>query len=182
MIYYKHFDFQIQNIIDETILYKINPNKSHFNISILDINNNFIQLIESKGLMICWIEVFKLDPLHSSWPIHIDGNYLRDYPKLNFVFGNKNSPMIWYKSIVEKPKIVQPTVIDSSYIRFEPDEVLEVDRTLIRSTGTLVQVGVPHTVYLIGYSPRWILSIHFIKNFKFLTFDQLAEVFKEYEC
>ena len=182
MTYYKHFDFKIGEIIDESILFKFNPNMSHWTLPIFDINPSFIKIIESKGLRLYWIEVFKLDPVHRSWPVHIDGNSFRDYPKLNFVFGNKKSPMIWYKSTVDKQREVKATAINSPYIKFEDNEVVEVDRTFISTTGTLVQVGVPHSAFLEGYSPRWILSLHFNSNFKFLTFDELAELFKEYEC
>lgn len=181
MVYYKHFDFKIQNIIDESILYKINPDRTHFNISILDINKNFIQLIESKGLMIIFIEVFKLDPLHRQWPIHVDGAHIGDRVKLNFVFGNKDSPMVWYKIKKQTVKETKFTAVGSKYLYWNIEELEEVDRTFIQN-GTLVQVGQPHTAYLNGYSPRWVLGIHFIKNFKFLTFNELAEIFKEYEC
>lgn len=181
MTYYKHFDFKLGPIIDESILYSYDPNKSHFKISILDLNKDFIRLIESMGLMIIFIEVFKLDSVHRQWPIHVDGNSIRDYPKLNFVFGNKNSPMVWYKIKDNTNKEVKPTAIGSTYIHWSIEEVEEVDRTFIQN-GTLVQVGQPHTAYLNGYSPRWTLGIHFIKNFKVLTFNELAEIFQEYEC
>ncbi len=181
MTYYKHFDFKMGAIIDETLLYKFNPDLSHFKISILDLNHNFIKMIESKGLMISFIEVFKLDPLHRQWPIHVDGTTIRDYPKLNFVYGNKESPMVWYKVKNTELKTIKPTAIGSTYINWSLDEVEEVDRTYI-GNGTLVQVGHPHTAYLNGYAPRWLLGIHFMQNFKFLTFNELAELFKEYEC
>jgi hypothetical protein len=181
MIYYKHHDFKIGPIIDERILYNVDPNKIHFKISILDLNPDFIRIIEKKDLMISLIEVFKLDSVHKHWPIHIDGTSIKDNAKLNFVFGNFESPMVWYKVKNQNTKQIKLTPIGSKYLNWELDEVEEVDRTFIQN-GTIVQVGHPHTSYLKGYAPRWILGLHFIKNFKPFTFDELAEIFKEYEC
>jgi hypothetical protein len=107
---------------------------------------------------------------------------IRDYPKLNFVFGNKESPMVWYK---EKNEISKQQVklnpIGRKFIEWELDEMEEVDRTFVQN-GTLVQAGQQHAIYLKGYSTRWAVSITFTRDLKILKFDELAEIFKEYEC
>ena len=181
MIYYKHHDFKLGPIIDEKILYNIDPNKTHFKISILDLNRDFIRFFEEKDLMISLIEVFKLDPVHKFWPIHADGPMIQEYAKMNFVIGNKESPMVWYKAKNEISKQIKLTATGSRYTEWELDEVEEVDRTFIQN-GTLVQAGQPHTVYLKGYSTRWSVSISLTRYLKTCTFDTLAEIFKEYEC
>jgi hypothetical protein len=138
-------------------------------------------LFEEKDLMISLIEVFKLDPVHKQWPVHADGPVIQDYPKLNFVIGNKESPMVWYKIKNKLNKQVKLTATGSTYTDWELDEVEEVDRTFVQN-GTLVQAGQPHTIYLKGYSTRWAVSISFTRHLKILTFDELAKIFKEYEC
>ena len=181
MRYYKHHDFKLGPIIDEKILHNVDPNEIHFKISILDLNHDFIRLFEEKDLMISLIGAFKLDSIHKYWPVHIDGPVIRDYPKLNFVFGNKESPMVWYKVKNQNTKQVKLTPIGRKFAEWEFDEVEEVDRTFIQN-GTLVQAGQPHAIYLKGYSTRWAVSISLTRYLKILTFDELSEIFKEYEC
>ena len=178
-MYYKHLNLRIDSVlINESVLHSV-PHGSHYKLSILDLNPKFIRLIERKGLIISLIEVFKLDPLRKQWPVHVDGWEISDFPKMNFIHGNKESPMVWYKVKEGVHKEPSPTVIGTPYLNFLEDEIEEVDRGLIKYPS-IIQAGVPHTVLHTGFIPRWAVSITFMKDFKFLRFDDTVEIFKEF--
>ena len=178
--YYKHLDLGIDSILkDESILYTNPPEQYQYRLSILDLNPDFVRLIEQKNLLIMIAEVFRLDTAHRRWGVHIDGFKTKDFPKLNFIHGNKQSPMIWYKTKEEQDKTSSKTVTGTPYRHLEDDEVIEVDRALIEYP-TLIQAGVPHTVQLIGNETRWVVSIALFKDFKLASIQDLSEVFKEY--
>ena len=178
--YYKHLDLGIDSILkDESILYTNPPEQCQYRLSILDLNPDFVRLIEQKNLLIMIAEVFRLDAAHRRWGVHIDGFKTKDFPKLNFIHGNKQSPMIWYKTKEEQDKTSSETVTGTPYRHLEDDEVIEVDRALIEYP-TLIQAGVPHTVQLIGNETRWVVSIALFKDFKLPSIQDLSEVFKEY--
>ncbi len=177
---YQHLNLGIPSILNN--LTPLRNDTIHCKLSILDLNSNFIKLIEGKGLAIGLIELFKLTPnRHTAWPIHVDGYEITDFPKMNFVYGNKQSPMIWY-NVKDVQEQINPkyTCIDTRYLEFDKSQVEEAARTLIKNP-TIVQAGVPHTVSLEGDSPRWVVSISFVKDFDLLSFDQLVDLFSEYK-
>ena len=89
--------------------------------------------------------------------------------------------MIWY-NVKDVQEQINPkyTCIDTRYLEFDKSQVEEAARTLIKNP-TIVQAGVPHTVSLEGDSPRWVVSISFVKDFDLLSFDQLVDLFSEYK-
>ena len=177
---YQHLNLGIPSVLNNLI--PLSNTIVHSKLSILDLNSNFIQLIESKGLAIGLIELFKLTPNRQTvWPIHVDGYEITDFPKMNFVYGNKQSPMIWY-SVKDAQEQITPkyTCVDTQYLEFDKSQVEEAARTLIKNP-TIVQAGVPHTVSLEGDFPRWAVSISFVKDFNLLKFDQLVDLFAEYK-
>lgn len=180
-MYYQHLNLGISSILkDDLKLYEDNPEPDHYRLSILDLNPDFVKLIEKLGLVIMLVEVFRLKSSVKKWDIHIDGFKINDVPKLNFVHGNQISPMIWYKlkDGIDKPPI--ETIIGTPYITFSLDEVDEVDRTFIQYP-TIVQAGTPHTVELEGDQTRWAVSISFFKNWQPISFVELVNIFKNYQ-
>ena len=176
-MYYKHLNFKVNFLLkNEEVLQGASH---HCKLSILELNPEFIKLVESKNLSIGSIEIFKLEPSIKKWPIHVDGPVLSDFPKMNFVFGNKESPMIWYRVKDNIDKVPVTTSTNTPYLDYIDDEVEEIDRCLIKN-ASIIQAGIPHTVLHVGNETRWVVTIVFLRVFKTLTFDELVDTFKEF--
>lgn len=80
-----------------------------------------------------------------------------DYVKLNYIYGGKDSKMIWYKTkehILDKENITGNAGL---YIPYRFDEVEKIyEQTL--SEFNIVQVGIPHNILNL-IEPRWCLTI-----------------------
>lgn len=183
---YQHLDLKIGSsiLINDNILYTAKDPKLqaswHWALDLNDLHPNFLKILNDKDLTVIHAEVFKTNFLNNSWPIHIDAdNKLGDVPKINWVYGNRECPMIWYKlknNIRSEQKI---TATGTGYHDFDPDTVEEIDRTFIQ-TPSIIQAGVPHTVINSSNKNRWCVSIVLSKGNDLLTFEQLVNEFKEY--
>ena len=77
-----------------------------------------------------------------------------DYVKLLYVYGGKDSKMIWYKI---KDNIDTKINTDAVYQIHQFDEVEKIyEDTLLKYN--IVQVGIPHTI-LNSLEPRWCLTM-----------------------
>jgi hypothetical protein len=151
----------------------------HHKLSILELNPEFIKLVESKHLAIGSIEVFRLEATNNTrWPIHVDGPVIGDFPKMNFVFGNNDCPMIWYREKIIGNKIASTTSIGTPYLEYQQDEVEEVERFCIRTA--IVQAGVPHTVVHKGKDTRWAVSLCFVRSYGRPSYNELLQSFREF--
>jgi hypothetical protein len=183
---YQHLDLNIGPSIlaDNSILY-VGKNPAlasswHWSLNIQDLNPKFIKLLESKNLQVVTAEVFKTNYFNQSWPIHIDGSDGREnIPKINWIYGNQECPMIWYKQ-KDQTQCIEAKITDTgtTYYTFDADSVEEIDRTFVR-TPTIVQGAVPHTVINESGKTRWCVAIVLMKD-DMLTFDQLVAEFKDY--
>jgi hypothetical protein len=154
----------------------------HLKLKKEDLHPKFLKICELKNLDVFSAEIFRNNSSYDNC-IHVDaipGLQLDDLPKINFVFGNKECPMVWYKELVPKKRNdIKPTAVGSGYYEFPIDSVQEIDRTYIRSC-CIVQAGVPHTVINNSLRDRYCISIVVTKENNYFSFDQLVDEFKEY--
>jgi len=187
MTVYQHLDLNIGPSIlaDDSILYAgKDPALEiswHWNLESKDLNPKFLTLLESKNLRFASAQVFKTNFFHPDWPIHVDAdNGHGDFPKINWVYGNQECPMIWYKEKdPTQPKVEEIMAAGTGYYRIDPNGVEELDRTFVK-TPTIIQAGVPHTVINDSGKARWCVSIVLMKDDHLLTFDELVKEFKDY--
>jgi len=168
------------------------------------VNQRVVDIIESVGLFILAIDVFKLVPENDTWVVHSDvGLWDRqeDSVKINWIYGNQQSPMIFYKPIdpskyeirtlplfttfIADPVLKQITEqgkTDSKYVYYDHNNVEEIYQGLV-GFPSLVQSGVPHTVRLIGEEPRYCISAIIgdkSEPFKPATFSNAASKLQQY--
>lgn len=154
----------------------------HWSLKVEDLHPQFLQIISKTNLQIDLVEVFKTNPYNKSWNVHIDvvdGKILYDLPKLNWVYLNNESVMVWYKEKIHKHKELKRTPTGTEYLDFPLDEVEEIDRTQIDKVA-IVQAGVPHTVINNSNKARYCVSIIFKKDKKFISYYELVEEFRQY--
>lgn len=106
------------------------------------IHPEIFKFFDSVGLKIFFVETFF--KFRGDGIIHTDA-LGGDYTKLNWVFGNGNAKMTWYKTKENLDKSALKSASNTSYLVYSPDEVEEIERTVIQNP-TLVQVGIPHNV------------------------------------
>jgi hypothetical protein len=117
-----------------------------------NINNDLFILMNSLGLEITDVEVFYVKP-HVINTIHTD-HHGGDYVKLNYIYGGKDSHMVWYK---QKSNIIKTIDKTLDYVAFSPRDVDLIETHSILNSS-IVQVGVPHNI--INFEePRYCFSI-----------------------
>jgi hypothetical protein len=143
------------------------------------VNQDIVNKIEESGLFIIALYVLKTSTTNTRWDIHADvGNWevQDDSARLNWVYGNNQSPMIFfrpkdpskqnikemalYSTYVEDPflkKLYEEGRTCSRFLYYEPEDVVEVHRELV-GFPSIVQVGVPHNVELQGDETRYCVA------------------------
>lgn len=124
-----------------------NTDSIHKSIDLSLINPDIASLIDSKGLYVPWIELFYRKPGNVS-KIHTD-NEGGDYAKINWIYGGKDSSMLWYAPKDDnfmESKEIKKTVANTEYYEFCPTEVKFKYCVENMSGPYLVQVGVPHQI------------------------------------
>jgi hypothetical protein len=152
----------------------------HKKIDLLDINEEFFELIKNKNLTINHAQVFYLTPF-SSMEIHRDKEFLQDFPKMNFVFGGKESVMQWFEPRSESvKKIIKLTPLEIPYISYNIADLKLIYRHTI-SQPSIIQAGIPHNVVNF-IEPRQCFSFVFTnENGNYLTFKDLVTLFEDYK-
>lgn len=179
-MYYKHFNINLESVLKDPkkLLDKSNKIRQRRLIS-EDLDLKFLEILKTKNLDIDLIDLFRLDRLQT-YPIHIDNTRICDFPRVNFVYGNKNCPMIWYKVTSDKKNEKNLTgYFDQKIMLFDHKEVVEIERTIIQNAA-IVQTGNPHTVVHQGIGTRWTVSFIFKKDSKHLSFNELTDLFSEF--
>lgn len=179
---YKNINLNIgpSVLVNPKILFEIKV--FHSKLEVENLHPKFLEILETKNLKVYNADIFTTNCMYDNC-IHIDaipGLELDDHPKINFIFGYKKAPMIWYRELVPKKRShMKPTVLGTGYYEFPIDSVEEIDRTYIKSS-CIVQAGIPHMVVNNSLHNRYCVSIVLTKNNKFFTFNQLVEELKEY--
>lgn len=172
------FDINLQlNPLKEGIDIKSYGQNKHTRISVNDINFNLIKLLYTLGLKIQLVELFYTSP-HSVNTVHIDAAG-GDYTKMNFIYGGKDSKMVWYSIKSDINKTVNSSNIGTPYISFELSEVDPIDEQIVKFPS-IVQVGIPHNI--VNYEePRYCLGIVIAKILGGrINMDESLERFKNY--
>jgi hypothetical protein len=138
------FQLNLDNI--QPLLEPYDEVASHYRIPVRLLNPKLTELFLSRGIAINYAECFRRFPgQHSA--IHADFNVDGELVKVNWIYGGKNSKMIWYDP---KPNITGEkdiTEADTNYTRYEYDDVSHIATLETKPTiPYLLQAGTPHRV------------------------------------
>jgi hypothetical protein len=174
----KNYPFWKDNVISD-------PKKaSHFGIPEEFWSDELLNFFTTNKQQLINVEVFYSVP-NFKLTIHSDGPYHGDYTKINWVFGGKDSQMIWYKNTKgntdDKP--ISISVCNTQAIRYTPDEVDVVYAEYLQGPN-IVAVGCPHNV-VNQSEERFVVSAVFRNNeTKNIdnrpTMEESIEIFKDY--
>jgi len=141
-----------------------------------DINPELISLLQKHNIQVKGGQAFYTQP-NDILPIHVDDYVIRDWVRLNFVFGGAGSDMMWYSV----PDDATPTKVMSA--KNEPFMFYsEKDATLIDSVKItenypcIVQVGHPHNV--INQDQERLCVSVWLNDY--MTMDEACEKLAEY--
>ena len=129
------------------------------------------------------VEVFYTFP-NGKLTIHVDDLEPGDFTKINWVFGGKDSKMIWYDVISKsKETTLSPSYRNTLSIHYKPDEVVAVYSENLQGPN-LVQVGCPHSITN-SSEERFCVSVVFKNNVtanfqKRPTIQEAIAIFKDY--
>lgn len=122
-----------------------------FNIPEKYINPEVSSILRNKGFDIESIEIFKANKANPRLKIHIDdspflnGGYVHDdIGKLNWIYGNLNCNMIWYRELegtVRKDSVNS----FSPFVEFAEEDVEEIININL-GRNAIIQAAIPHTV------------------------------------
>jgi hypothetical protein len=164
------FGFTECILIDSTLLH-LDPQypNYHYQLKEESLNWKFLEILKSKNLKVYIIEVFITDSNNKSWVVHTDlvkGFEHNNIPKINWVYGNTNCPMVWYKEKNESKELKQQiTPINTlSYSYKDINNLEKIDEVYIADNPCIVQAGIPHTVYNNNGPIRYCVSITLIKK------------------
>jgi hypothetical protein len=176
--YIQHLKFNIEPLIDDIKTFKVLDRTTHLAVSQNKLNPDLITFFKNCNLFLGIVEIFYTPAMGRRY-IHIDEYPGGDYIKLNWQTAGKDSLMRWYtindNNIVKEPST---TVINTRYVRFEPNEVKPAFKSKV-GYPSIVQVGVPHDIVNL-YESRYVLSIvpRHLETGRRVTMDEALEIFK----
>lgn len=145
--------------------------------SVDNVNPEIVQLLKELNIQIHRIDFFYKEPREPLSEIHIDGQK-GDYAKINWIYGGKNSKMIWYDIINETEKDFSHTIENGAYTSFQLNEVTPVyENDLLQPS--LVQVGVPHAIYN-PHEVRYCISLVLKNKHRRLQMSEACTLLKDY--
>ncbi len=141
------------NDLYKTIIMNKFVAKHHLEVPVTDLNPDLVEWFKQHNLEIYLVELFsKLpNPSRAANRIHSGGNGDPDKTKINWVWGGKNSYMIWYDKLNEAKPTEVGYLSSSAQITYYAD-LEEIDpvpvhrHQLIYPMATLVQIALPHAV------------------------------------
>lgn len=154
-------------------------NVYHSQTDVRNLNSDLVKILDLLNLKVTFVPIFRTLPGQIT-PIHSDSSTPNlDFVKLNFVFNELDSAMVWYK-----PKSVKYTTkltaIKTAYIQYEPNEVEEIHRQNLNGCS-LAQVGIPHNV-VVNTEIRYAVSLTLKskETNKTISMQDAKEIFKDY--
>ncbi len=123
----------------------------------------WLTYMKSMDLEVVSVLVFYRDA-HLAYPEgHIDYIFGQEHPyvAINWVLGNDDSEMIWYKTpadVTDKPRKNTESNQGHEYVAWPLTELVEVERHRIGNIPTIVRVDVPHNI-IVYDSARWSVSV-----------------------
>jgi hypothetical protein len=144
----------MNNIYCSKLLFSVNPlipefdmimcTKSHTRLPVSKINPEMKKILNDIGIYINHVELFYRQP-NNIGGIHVDETG-GDFTKINWVYGGKDSKMVWCTILPDIEKnIISETIANTFYVTYTRDEVDIAYYTEMQGPY-LVQVGVPHYV------------------------------------
>jgi hypothetical protein len=150
-------------LADEEILHR--SETTPYEVSVNDINQEVVELLSSRGLGIDSVEVFKLGKNNRRWVIHTDGypewfegQLHGDMAKINWIYGNLDCEMKWYREHQNITKEIRYNDI-GPYAIYRDEDVEEVFSANIGKSA-IIQSAIPHTVFNNLDADRYCVSIH----------------------
>ena len=113
-----------------------------------NINPTMLEFLAEIGLHIYYCELFYSRPNFFS-QIHVDANAFRkDFTKINWIFGGKDSVMNWYKPKDNITKLEESVPSGPNSLSYKMYQKEEVDLLHSSPLGipSIVQVGIPHNI------------------------------------
>lgn len=153
-----------------------NKRLQHFELN--NFSTDYLELVRSLQLTLVHAEVFYSVP-GVDYVIHQDHFKRTDFPKINFIFGGKNSKMNWYSVKPEKLGSIPEPNIHNPYMTFKQDQVDLVCSQELEGS-CLIQAGVPHNVTL-STDARWCIStVYLLDNKRLLTWAESNKLFEPF--
>ena len=159
------------------------PLATHFTLPREYWSDDLTAFFHTHEQLITDVEVFYTFP-NGKLSIHVDDTEPGDFTKINWIFGGKDSQMIWYNTIAQSKEItISPNYRNTPSIQYKPDEVVHVYSNHLQGPN-IVQVGCPHSI-MNSDEERFCVSVVF-KNKKTTNFQkrptiqESIEIFKDY--
>ena len=142
----------------------------------------YLDWVKNLGLTLVHAELFYSVP-NTPYVIHQDHFKKTDFPKINFVYGGKNSKMNWYNVKPEKlGKIIESNknITDKKYTEIYTKDQVDLVYSQELEGVNLVQAGIPHNVTN-DIEPRWcVTTLYLLDNKRFLTWTEAVTLFKPF--
>ena len=154
------------------------PLATHFSLPEEYLSSEIKDFFIQQQVMIDVVEIFYMVP-GDILAIHSDGVESGDFTKINWIFGGKNSEMVWFDKIDPnmKGKSVR-SYRDTGALHYTRDEVIITHREHLEGPN-LVQVGCPHTV-INPTEERFCFSLVFRNNiWNRPTMEKSIDIFKD---
>jgi hypothetical protein len=127
-------------------------------------STTWLDFMKSIGIPIYNAMIFYRGPGASTKEAHVDISktdplVLTNYG-INWCLGGTDSSMSWYETPNDgkiRDEDVIWTAAKTPYIKWQYEEVNEIERANIGRELTLVKTGIPHAVHM-GKEPRWCIS------------------------
>ena len=171
--YYSHLNLSLHPLNKPVTDYGTIP---YQDIDPKDINVKLYDFFKQHNLKLSGFGLF-YKPAHSFIKPHTDWQG-GDFVKLNYIYGGKDSKMIWYKTKDNIPIKESNTGKPGLYIPYNFNEVEKIyEQTL--SEYNIVQVGIPHNI-LNTVEPRWCVSmvVYHTSNHNRVAMQEIRNILK----
>ncbi len=116
-----------------------------------------LEILRVRKIGLSHVECFHT-PAGGLLPLHVDGPKLDNNAKINWCYGARGSKMIWWRVKDGVSPLLLNTSIGTRYLKVEPKDCVPIHSAKIVGP-TLVNAGVPHSVFNPTQERRWVLSL-----------------------
>lgn len=143
-------------------------------------NPEWLEYMKSIGYPIGWAILFyRVDPGIMANSAHID--MMPDGTKalhgINWVYGGKDSQMIWAKDPDDTKKLLYSPA-NTPIVSWDPHSLEEIDRVHVGMQPKLVRVDTPHYIDM-GDEPRFCISTRRSLKVEPLSWEETIELFRK---
>lgn len=129
-------------------------------------DKDWLEYMKSIDVEISSALLFYREPNYQHPTAHVDLPQAHETelsPALNWCIGPDLGEMVWYELPATQIKEVLLTETSARYADYPIENLTEISRRVIGNQCTLVQVDIPHTVFMDNI-PRWLVSARTIKS------------------